>query len=1148
MKKRDSESSNHSGSSSGSAGRRRRQFQQQSSLEDDGAESDRELITIIQQDDQELAEAKIRAKQGLQHPAQAPKPQQVTRLTPTNRTTTLNAAQTSGRDVVTILREDDQELAEAKARAYGNNATSLEGSPAAPPATQGSKKVKKATASTAKTPEATTDTTRSAAAAAAASKPNHADDAPSDRPHRPSQQHTLKFLRDDQDAKNKAAKEAANARGAQYCNRAQAAAVNLALSSQQDLNDLLLLDDDDEEEEKVEEGILLHSMDDHHDFHAPSRGGFEPLVDTSGNTNAEESQPGAFRVGTSFAPASDQDDSDEADISWDDEEQEEAPFADDSHRRRENPTSLLDQSQKEEEDEEDPLLRPQSTDGDILVEATLVVSPDEGQKTVQKQPQETIVVPEPELVTAERMSDAYSTQDMIKDQKGRRLLLGVGCVIATVVIVAIIVIVVVVVGRRDRGTKSEINNVPQPPIIPVATPPPTMAPTSFFADVLPTHTQEAIGEQGTPQEAAYEWFLSDESYWYNMTQEVNNTELMELAQSFVPLERFALATLYFATGGDSWLVSNNWLDHSQSTCTWHTDFFGSICSSGAQTRRQRNLRRRELQQDNIVAKQYYNRLSLNKNNLTGNFPPEVSLLTNLDVLNVHQNSVGGTIPTEFGSFQHLTLFQVYQNKLSGTIPTQLGLLPKVRQLNLAFNELTGTIPTELGQLGPSLETLSTSNNPVEGVLPTELGLLTQLSGMFFYKNPNLTGPIPSELGALTAMTKLQLNGANWTGELPSELGLVTGLKEIYLQDNIHLKGSIPESWGSLTQLEQLWLHNTDITGVVPAALCNLVDMGTLQRLAVDCLQVSCNCKCDCIQQASPHGDEWITEAPVVELFYNESNDEGGGEITEEELPQNDGPEDGEVIDVDIIEFMPSEVHCGPNTTNNETDDDAYVNCGDDDFWWEGEAELDLNSGEVNPDGPTGQSTDESGEVADLDIPEQMTQPPPVYSTPPPEEYEFESTDPPEIMMQSSVTYATPPPQDPDGPFGQPTDGEDADIDVPEQMNQPPPVYATVPPEEYEFLSTDPPETMMERPPRYSTPPPQYPTEDPPDAPEMMMEPPPVYATPPPQYPTEDLPDAQTSANPSSQENGSEWTPPPEFFDENEDQPTGRSGSSNIFSH
>lgn len=1022
MKKRDSDSSNRSGSSSSSGGRRR-QFQQQSSLvsEDDGAESDRELITIIQQDDQELAEAKIRAKQGQQQ-------QQVSRLPPATNRTTLNAVQTSGRDVVTILREDDQELAEAKARAYGNGA-SLEISPAAKPPAQGG------TASDVATPETPADTTRHAAAP---SPSDHADAPPS---HRPSRQHTLNFLRD-QDAKDKAAKANASDRGKQYTNRTQAAAVNMALrrSQQESLgNMIMVLDDDDqeEEEEKVEEGVLFQAMDDHNDFHGPSRGGFEPLV-SSGN-GAEESLPGAFRVGTSFAPASSEDDSDEADITWGDEEQEEAPFVGEPHRHRGNPASLMDQSQKEDEAEEDPLLPPQqSTDGDILVEATLVVATEEVQKKVQEPPQETIVVPEPELVTAERMSDAYSTHDMIKDQKGRRWLLGVGCLIAVVVIVAIIVIVAVAVGRKDKATTSGINNVPKPPIIPVETEAPTMAPTSFFLNVLPNYTQEAIDAQDTPQEAAYGWFLSDKEYWFNMTQEVNNTEAVELAQSFVPLERFALATLYYATGGASWVDSNNWLDHSQSSCIWHTTFFGSICSPGAQSRRQRNLRHRELQQDTAVSKLYYNRLSLNKNNLTGTFPPEVALLSNLDVINIHQNFIGGTIPTEFGSFQHLTLFQVFQNKLSGTIPTQLGLLPKVRQLNVAFNDLTGTIPTELGQLGASLQTLSTSNNPVEGVLPTELGLLTQLLGMFFYKNPNLTGPIPSELGALTAMTELQLNDASWTGVLPSQLGMVTGLKEIYLQNNIQLQGSIPESWENLTQLEQLWLHNTDLTGSVPAALCNLVDMGTLQRLTVDCLKVDCSCNCDCFQKGDPEGDESITEAPFLESSYNETNNQGGGETTEEELPQFDGPEEGEVTDVDI-DYFPYDFPCDSNATSNETNDGANVDCGEDASWWDDDkSELELNSGEVNPDGPNGQTSggeftemdevlpppspdsmeetshhlDGSGEVADIEPPEQLIQPPPVYATPPPEEFEFEWTDPPEQMMQSSISYSTPPPEDP----------------------------------------------------------------------------------------------------------------------------------------
>ncbi|CAB9525073.1 Leucine Rich Repeat [Seminavis robusta] len=519
---------------------------------------------------------------------------------------------------------------------------------------------------------------------------------------------------------------------------------------------------------------------------------------------------------------------------------------------------------------------------DMLVEAHLVEEQDETRQG--------------ELVTAEPMPTirTVTAKEFLRSPNGKRFLVG-GILCALSVAGIIVGVLVGVVFPKETS----------------ATQPPTLAPTSFVEDLLPAYTQQALNDTDSPQARAYQWYLEDLEY-----QEKSQEEDVS---SFVPLQRFVLATIYYALHGDDWVQNTNWLDHTTSTCNWYSSFFGSICSTGPQVRRrqlgggQAHLFRHL--QNEEQPRNYYNRLSLYQNNLNGTLPPEISLLTYLDVINLHDQSISGRIPSEAGLLEYITLFQLFKNHIQSTVPSELGLLPRVKQLNLAFNELTGTIPSELGQLHGSLESLSLSNNFIHSVLPTELGLLTSCTAMYFYNTPNLTGPLPSELGAMDALRELHLNGANWTGTLPSELGSLATLTDVYLNNNRHLEGTIPSSLGQLTELSKLSLHNTNLSGSVPPELCSLLAAGTLTSLSVDCDKVSCPCDCDCSQ---------TTGDPPFEYDANTSDTNGGNEsgtVADPMNSPNGSPKedewDGELIELPDI-FPQSEVETGLSGDSNAT--------------------------------------------------------------------------------------------------------------------------------------------------------------------------------------------------------------------------------------
>lgn len=260
---------------------------------------------------------------------------------------------------------------------------------------------------------------------------------------------------------------------------------------------------------------------------------------------------------------------------------------------------------------------------------------------------------------------------------------------------------------------------------------PTSAPTSAiplnmsvllgqFFDGLPAVTAAAVTMENSPQSRAFQWL--DTSIQLNSTffqQESEKSILSRMTQ------RFALATLYFATSGRTeWTNSTNWLSASVDECTWS----GCMCSSGP----------------GLLS------LILPGNELDGTVPLEVSLLApSLTLLNLGSNTLKGPLPSQLGSMSTLQQLYLGSTELNGSIPTSFGLMTALIHLDLSQNALKGAIPTTLGNL-PSLSTLRLNDNSLTGKVPSELGLATSLKTLQVSGN-NLSGVFPSEICALDGL-------------------------------------------------------------------------------------------------------------------------------------------------------------------------------------------------------------------------------------------------------------------------------------------------------------------------------------------------------------------------------------------------------------
>lgn len=215
-------------------------------------------------------------------------------------------------------------------------------------------------------------------------------------------------------------------------------------------------------------------------------------------------------------------------------------------------------------------------------------------------------------------------------------------------------------------------------------------------------------------------------------------------------EREALIALYNSTNGDNWYNNSGW-----KTPPLHSDGFAMPGTEGTWF-------------GITVTNDHVTQVGMMYNNLTGNMPPQLGNLTQLEYLVLADNyTLGGNIPRELGKLSNLILFQASVNQLTGSIPPELGNLKKLKGLHLYANYLSGSIPPELGNL-TNLESIMMGWNLLSGGIPAEFGKLTNLEWLDFYAN-RLDGHIPPELGNLSGLKYLGLYWNRLIGKIPTTL-------------------------------------------------------------------------------------------------------------------------------------------------------------------------------------------------------------------------------------------------------------------------------------------------------------------------------------------------------------------------------------------
>jgi Leucine-rich repeat (LRR) protein len=332
--------------------------------------------------------------------------------------------------------------------------------------------------------------------------------------------------------------------------------------------------------------------------------------------------------------------------------------------------------------------------------------------------------------------------------------------------------------------------------------PPEQAAT--YSVICPKLTDcAALLDKQSAQGRAFDWLFNESA----------NPQLNDMSEDSI-LRRYALATIYYSTEGDSWVENTNWLSNL-TECDW---FSSSASGSGC----------------GIEGQTIFSSLELDNNNVTGVLPFEVSLLSAVLIISI-RNPVGtdpylhGTLPSVLGKLTSITSLSLSGNQFSSGIPVELGGCVNLETLDLSENGLNGELPLSLSTL-TNLTTLNLEGNFFSGrVDPTIFEGANALLELNLERN-RLTG-IPETINKLHQLQKLNL-ASNNLSTVPLAITLFSKLTYLDLSAN-GFTGSIPVQFGTMSSLSHLDLSDNKFSGMIPVELGNLVDLETTLDLSAN---------------------------------------------------------------------------------------------------------------------------------------------------------------------------------------------------------------------------------------------------------------------------------------------------------------------------
>lgn len=186
----------------------------------------------------------------------------------------------------------------------------------------------------------------------------------------------------------------------------------------------------------------------------------------------------------------------------------------------------------------------------------------------------------------------------------------------------------------------------------------------------------------------------------------------------------------------------------------------------------------------------------------------------LEEVDLSRNELTGFVPPPSSKlYENLEILDLSGNNLMGDIPAEMGLLSKLRYLNLSWNNLESRMPPELGYF-QNLTVLDLRSNGLIGSIPGDICDSRSLAILQLDGN-SLAGPIPDEIGNCSSLYLLSLSHNNLSGPIPESLSLLSKLKILKVEVN-ELSGEIPQQLGRLENLLIANVSHNMLVGRLPA--------------------------------------------------------------------------------------------------------------------------------------------------------------------------------------------------------------------------------------------------------------------------------------------------------------------------------------------
>ena len=369
----------------------------------------------------------------------------------------------------------------------------------------------------------------------------------------------------------------------------------------------------------------------------------------------------------------------------------------------------------------------------------------------------------------------------------------------------------------------------------------------YLLTLFPNETvQEILTNSSSPQGRAFEFAKAD--------------VLQAQYPAWRIRQRFALATFYYAMGGEKWSNNTGWVE-LEDECQWFSSpslyptiqrprpevYFVSRPNSYGIFDKQNNDEQfnytlnpnpcNRLDVNDKTQGSKYQHLWLWENGLEGTFPLEFYWLTslrtvNLDTLQRFRNPNGeiGPLASNIGLLTDLEFLSLLDFTFT-TVPTEIGMLSNLKYLLIDNNGISGAGVFEQVITLTKLEYLGVRSN-YSFEFPEQISALTKLSHLFLTGDWNLervNAPLPSLISSLTTLKTLFLNKVSYTDTLPTEIGRLSSLRylSIFGGEEEPLSGVLPTEIGLLESLQNFSLSYTGLSGPLPTELgklSSIVDM------------------------------------------------------------------------------------------------------------------------------------------------------------------------------------------------------------------------------------------------------------------------------------------------------------------------------------